>query len=57
MADLRAYYEAELQDLRGKLTERSTSRDRGREHMLQEEIQTMRLQLRELQDAVDDANM
>ena len=60
MADLRAYYETELQDLRDRLSDltgRSSGREKSREATLQEEVQNMRIQVRELQDSLDDAHM
>ncbi|XP_070206399.1 mitotic spindle assembly checkpoint protein MAD1-like [Littorina saxatilis] len=67
MADLRAYYEAEVQDLRHKLGTMTGDplmsfsvpggRETARERILQEEIHGLRQQLRELQDSLDDAHI
>ena len=68
LSDLRVYYEAEIQDLRRKLSalsggpvlsSLSTAADRetARERILQEENQTLRREIRDLQDSLDDAHM
>ena len=68
LSDLRAYYEAEIQDLRHKLSDLSggaslslsattACRETARERILQEENQSLRGQMRDLQDSLDDAHM
>ena len=68
LSDLRVYYEAEIQDLRHKLASLSeglvlsssstaTDRQTARERILQEENQSLRRQIRDLQDSLDDAHM
>ncbi|XP_076453108.1 uncharacterized protein LOC143288470 isoform X1 [Babylonia areolata] len=66
LSDLRSYYEAEIHDLRQKLTAEglrpssssaSAGRELARERILQEENQMLRLQLRDLQDSLDDSQI
>ena len=42
MADLRSYYESEIQDLRDALTVSSPARETARERILQEENQVLK---------------
>lgn len=61
LADLRAYYEAEMQELRERLSAVSdvslSGRETNMERMLREENQSLRLRCQDLQDMVDDAHM
>lgn len=66
LADLRAYYEAELKDLREKLSlvtdgqrifATSTQMESVEERILREENHTLRQHCQDLQDVLDDANM
>ncbi|KAK7494026.1 hypothetical protein BaRGS_00014684 [Batillaria attramentaria] len=67
LADLRAYYEAEIQELRDQLTaaaggpvlssSSSMGRETATERILREENQSLRLKCQDLQDALDDANI
>ncbi|XP_025092888.1 uncharacterized protein LOC112563262 isoform X3 [Pomacea canaliculata] len=66
LADLRAYYEAELKDLREKLSlvtdgqrifATSTQMESVEERILREENHTLRQHCQDLQDVLDDANI
>ena len=68
LSDLRSYYEAEIQELRQKLiaaadgpgqatSAPAAARQSARERILEEENTSLRQQLRQVQDVLDDSQM